>query len=450
MMQVHHSTAGATALLLLASLGAPAASQERPSAGSADPVIRGEAYDSTRGVALSRADVYVWETAYRATTDALGRFEISGVPPGDYSVVLYHPRLVELGVSTLSRPIRVPDRGEVRVSLGIPSNASIAESTCAGQSREDHSGIAEGLVRDAETGVPLAGARVILTWKPEGEPTQRYESKVDRQGRYQLCGLPTGVGLGANAEFLNRVGFRREVTIPPEGVLTLDFNLSDFRPSVVTGTLLDQDTKEPVTDAEVELVGTSFTSVSDENGQFRFAGVPAGVYTVAATHLAYGTRSDTVDVGNGLNLHVDIPLAVQPIDLEPITVTVLTDANEVRLAMGGTTIGRDAIERVRERSRDVGDLLRAQNVPGLVVSRSAATLCIGFAPGQARMFRDGRCESVVVYVDGVRAVNPRVAADIPASIIDEMVIFRPVEAGNLFGLGGGNGVLMIYTKRGRR
>ena len=30
--------------------------------------------------------------------------------------------------------------------------------------------------------------------------------------------------------------------------------------------------------------------------------------------------------------------------------------------------------------------------------------------------------------------------------IERMVVYKPIEAGNLFGLGGGNGVWMIYTR----
>jgi len=62
------------------------------------------------------------------------------------------------------------------------------------------------------------------------------------------------------------------------------------------------------------------------------------------------------------------------------------------------------------------------------------------------MFRSN-CVSAVVFVDNVRAANPRHAVDLPAEIVERVVLFRPVEAGNLFGLGGGNGVVMIFTKR---
>jgi hypothetical protein len=39
------------------------------------------------------------------------------------------------------------------------------------------------------------------------------------------------------------------------------------------------------------------------------------------------------------------------------------------------------------------------------------------------------------------------AIDIPADVVDRGILYRPIEAGNLFGLGSGNGVVMVFTKR---
>jgi hypothetical protein len=389
----------------------------------------------------------LWETSFQTRTDRHGRFDLQKVPPGDYSLVLYHPRLLELGVSTISHPVTVPSQGGLTVVLGTPSRLTIADALCAGEGPHSDAGIAAGFVRDAETDVPLAGARVVFTW-PDAHRVE--ETRADSEGWYYLCSLPVEVAIGATATFLNRSGHRGEIHIPRGGILELDLSLGESGPADVVGTLRDVNGGQPVSGAEVELLGLPFSGVSDAEGVFRFEGVPPGAYTLEVRHLAYGMRRDTLQVRGGVDLRLDIPLATQPIPLEPITVTVLAERNQVRAAMGGQLISREAIEKAQARARDVGDLLRAQNLAGLVVTRSPVGVCIGFAPGQVRMFRDGSCESVMVFVDGVRAVNPRVAADLPASVVDEMVLFRPVEAGSLFGLGGGNGVLMIYTKRGRR
>lgn len=48
----------------------------------------------------------------------------------------------------------------------------------------------------------------------------------------------------------------------------------------------------------------------------------------------------------------------------------------------------------------------------------------------------------------MRSVDPQGAIEIPSDVVDRMILFRPVEAGNLFGLGAGSGVLLIFTKSG--
>ena len=56
------------------------------------------------------------------------------------------------------------------------------------------------------------------------------------------------------------------------------------------------------------------------------------------------------------------------------------------------------------------------------------------------------CVEMMIYVNDVRATDPDLALRLPPESIERMVIYKPVEAGNLFGLGGGNGVWAIYTR----
>ncbi len=61
------------------------------------------------------------------------------------------------------------------------------------------------------------------------------------------------------------------------------------------------------------------------------------------------------------------------------------------------------------------------------------------------MNHDG-CVSMLVYINDVRATDAELALQMPPDNIERMVVYKPLQAGNLFGLGGGNGVWMIYTR----
>jgi hypothetical protein len=69
-------------------------------------------------------------------------------------------------------------------------------------------------------------------------------------------------------------------------------------------------------------------------------------------------------------------------------------------------------------------------------------------PGQVRMMFNSGCVPMVIFINNVRTTNTDLALRLPPESIDHMVIYKPVEAGNLFGLGSGNGVLAIFTRQG--
>lgn len=59
--------------------------------------------------------VMVSDHDFVATTDALGSFSISGVPPGTHEVSLWHETL-----GTLTKHVTVPPRGQVTVTVEYP------------------------------------------------------------------------------------------------------------------------------------------------------------------------------------------------------------------------------------------------------------------------------------------------------------------------------------------
>lgn len=67
--------------------------------------------------------------------------------------------------------------------------------------------------------------------------------------------------------------------------------------AVITGRVLDR-TETPVPRATVSIVELNRATTTDTAGQFRFDGVPAGRFTVAARRLGYSPAASTIVVGN--------------------------------------------------------------------------------------------------------------------------------------------------------
>ncbi|NDK55384.1 TonB-dependent receptor [Pontibacter fetidus] len=70
---------------------------------------------------------------------------------------------------------------------------------------------------------------------------------------------------------------------------------------VITGTVRDRNTQEPLIGVSVQVTGSQFGSVTNEKGAFRIESIPVGSYTIQANYLGYQLQSRfnvNVTVGN--------------------------------------------------------------------------------------------------------------------------------------------------------
>lgn len=409
--------------------------------------VRGVVFDSIAEAPLKDAAVFLWNTHHRATSDGEGHFLLPDVPVGDYTLLFFHQQLGEMGISPGPKRIHVAAGDTVDVDLGTPSPFTLQVSRCLLETPQPGRVAVAGRISDGETGMPLP-AHVTLSWKAEGAPSlETLELAADDNGWYGTCAAPADVPITAAADFFDRQGLRREVTVADHGNAQVSFRLWRLTDASVRGQVRDATSGDAVSDAEVWLRGTPFRAITGSAGDFRFGEVPPGTYTLVMRHLGYGTRTDTLTVVSGRNIAVNMRVDSRAIEIEPLTVTA--DAVPVtRRAMGGYSVTKADIEKVRSRVRDVGDILRVQQVPGVIVRRRGDnSLCVGYTSGQARVYNNtsGGCVPMTVFINDVRATNTDLALQMPVESIDRIVVFRPLEAGNLFGAGSSNGVLVIYT-----
>lgn len=432
-----HRPAFAVALIAIAPAGA----------GAQVGVVTGVVYDSIRGRPLPDAAVFLWNTPHRTESDASGRFSITDVPPGPYSVLFFHTSLGELGVSPGSVAVDVQAGTQHEIALAIPSRATLVRTDCLLEDRPAGAGAVAGLVLDADSDVSLGGATVTLSWHDEVPgPVRQETARTDPEGWFRSCAVPSGVPVLVTASYYGRTNARREITVDDGGFTEATVPLFDYRPSRVSGRLVDRESGAPVQGAETWLRGTDRRALSDGNGNFTLDDVQPGTYMLMTDHLAYGTRMDTLDVPDGRRLSVEMLLDTRPIEIAPITVTTESTPVEMARARGGIVITREQIASVTQRSRDASDVIRSLHVPGIIVRhQSNGTICVGYITGQVKMNQTG-CVAMMIYINDVRATDADLALRLDPESIDRMLIYKPVDAGSLFGLGGGNGVWMIYTK----
>ena len=432
-----------TALLGIALAAAPEAALHAQSG-----VVYGTVYDSIANEPLADAAVFLWDTPHQVVSDSEGRFRIPDVAAGEYSALFFHARLGEMAASPGPVALQIAAGDSVEVDLGTPSMFTIVSTQCLLEDVPQNSGALAGWVGDAATGMGLPGSHVFLNWQNGSGAVETAESTTDAAGWYRFCDAPTGMPLSASVRFLDRESMRREVVASENTPTQASFLVESLEPTRINGRLMDSQSLAPVANAEVWLRGTSVRGMSDDEGEFHFDDVRPGQYMLMTEHLAYGTKMDTLDVPPGERITVEMALDTRAIAIAPLTVTV--DSRRVtERAMGGIQIPPAKVAAARQTARDAADILRAQHIPGVIIKRRIdGTMCVGYSSGQVRMLDNtsGSCIPMMVFINGARSSNSSLALQLPLDAIDRMVVYRPVEAGNLFGFGASNGVLMIYTK----
>ena len=409
--------------------------------------VTGLVWDSIGSEPLSDAAVFLWGTPYRGVSDSEGRFRIDDVPPGEYSLLFFHTRLGEMGVSPGPMPVGIEGARTLNVDLATPSMATVVRSQCLMEDRPEGAGALAGRVFDGDSNVPLSGALVTLSWDVEGQSTPDAASvRSGSEGWYRSCAVPSDRPVLLGVDYIGRQSQRKEYTVPAGGYTETLVPLYSLTPSRVSGHLVDATSEESIEGAEAWLRGTAFRTLSDSRGNFRFENVPPGTYMMMTDHLAYGTKMDTLVVPEAMRLAVDMRLDDRPIEIAPLTVTVEAPPVEMARIRGGIVVTRQEIDRVRQTSRDASDILRSLHLPGVIVRhQSNGTICVGYITGQVKMNQTG-CVEMMIYINDVRATDSDLALRLPPDAVERMVIYKPLEAGNLFGLGGGNGVWVIYTR----
>jgi TonB-dependent SusC/RagA subfamily outer membrane receptor len=297
---------------------------------------------------------------------------------------------------------------------------------------------------------------------------------------YDGAALPRGgrVHVDANsltvaaalAEVLLDAGL--DVVFTPTGRATLVRRAPPVRQQTgtIVGTVTDAATHEPIPAVTLQLEGTRFGALTGNDGRFRIPGVPPGTYALTARRIGYAKATHPVTVVADREAPVDVRLTSSAVELNEIVTTGTGGAVERRKL--GTSIGVVDLEKVQEVKpvTDVTQALQAA-VPGLRVAS------VNGGVGAARDLRIRGTSSFslgqrpVVYIDGVRvdtratdwtaglggqaccnfnggAAEDRLS-DLNPEDIDHIEVLKGAAAATLYGSEATNGVIQIFTKKGR-
>ena len=239
---------------------------------------------------------------------------------------------------------------------------------------------------------------------------------------------------------------------------------------IVVGTVTDGASGQPLGSTFIVIAGTQLGSQTDGRGHFIIRGVRSGPATVRAQRLGYRATVRSVSVPVGDSITVALVLQQSVITLGEVVTTGTGGAvskRELGAPIGVVDVGK--ITEVKP-ATDLGSILEGQ-VTGV---RSTS---VGGGVGGAKDLRIRGTSSFtlnqrpVVYIDGVR-VDTRATdwtaglgnqaccnfnggtgedrlSDINPDDIDRVEVLKGAAAATLYGSEASNGVIQIFTKRGK-
>jgi hypothetical protein len=270
--------------------------------------ISGVVRDSITGATLTGALVQLISAdslpdfARSTFSDSLGHYTLSDVPDGRFTIGFAHPLLDSLGVEPTLREVVVSRRRAVRFDLATPSASRMRAAICGAATTAG--GVFAGVVRDAKTGAPVAGARVSAEWLELTFRTSGVERKrptlaamTRENGRFALCDVPSGGTMFLTATHDADSTATIEVRVNADGYSRRELFIAAPRVGdvLLRGTIVTADGSRPLAGAIVRIMDGP-AARSNERGEWMIVGAPAGTRMLEARAIGYSADRLTVDV----------------------------------------------------------------------------------------------------------------------------------------------------------
>ncbi len=236
----------------------------------------------------------------------------------------------------------------------------------------------------------------------------------------------------------------------------------------VAGTVIDAATRRALGAVKLQIVGDANLATStDEHGRYTIRNVPAGSRMLRAVRIGMAPILQSITIRGGDTIRVDFQMNISAVELSQVVVTGTGGAVEKRQV--GASIGSIDAAALTDQMvvNDVGRLL-SNKVTGL----RATTVGGGVGSGQDIRIRGTASLSLsqrpAVYIDGVRAdtratewfsggaccsfgggASTDRMGDLNPNDIDRIEVLKGAAAATLYGSEATNGVIQIFTKRGR-
>lgn len=232
-----------------------------------------------------------------------------------------------------------------------------------------------------------------------------------------------------------------------------------FQGGTISGRVTDASTGLPLQGARIMLVGTNKSATTDGDGRFQLRNVADGPTTIRVVMIGYESYGLMLTVVGGIS-SADFRLNKAVITLDEIVVTATGEQRKREIANAIGTVDVASIVELAP-AMSIDEVLAGQT-PGVTLLRSSGTVGVGSNIKIRGNSSISLTNHPLVYLDGARIDNdnnegPGVGGqdasrlnDINPDDIERIEIVKGPAASTLYGTEAAAGVILIYTKRGRR
>ncbi|MGH7587433.1 MAG: TonB-dependent receptor, partial [Gemmatimonadota bacterium] len=195
----------------------------------------------------------------------------------------------------------------------------------------------------------------------------------------------------------------------------------------VAGRVVQSETGEALTGAQVVVSGTSIGVVTDDNGRYMLPRVPAGSQTLEATYLGRATGSETVTVSPGQTAAADFTLETLAIAQPELVVGIRATGQAEALSRqkAAPNIKNIVASDQMGRFPDASAPEAIQRVPGVALERDQGE-------GRYIQIRGGSAANTQVTVNGEQVPSPeaeirQIALDaIPVDVLEAIAVSKAI------------------------
>jgi TonB-linked SusC/RagA family outer membrane protein len=215
---------------------------------------------------------------------------------------------------------------------------------------------------------------------------------------------------------------------------------------VLQGTVVEAGTQRPLANVRVAVEGTQLSTLTNAQGRYGIAAVPAGERTLTFELLGYAEGRGVVTVRSGESHVLNAALTQTAIGLQEIVVTGVAGATQrakVPFDVAKLDMRDLPVPAVTAGTAIQGKVAGATVVQGSGRPGSPASILLR---GPTSLNATGRNQEPMYIVDGVILSGSMV--DFDALDIADIEVVRGAAAASLYGSRAASGVIQITTRRG--